>query len=1229
MTEDASTKPLDWNKVHELVIDQANEVVEGFGINNVDWFLRDSNVSILDQASKPQPSTPEKKNCSEEKVHTPTLVMPSSPHLQVLNTNEFSVSKTRPSIASIQEEEAQSVLSISTAELPSKDPKRRNSASSLASVGSSVSNNGSNGGKFFSKLKHRLQRSESASASTSNGLLFRKDFEFEKPGREMPIINTSINGYSYADSHDSKSPQSAMSARDKQSIDSEEEFDDPRLQEYVKFFRQLQPKPGQKPNATHCPLKNSAVTHQIVTPIPSSPKALEGGKLSSLFRRRSSVTVPVATSPVKIPDNSQVVPDSEAPSKESVLENGLPNFKKIRPLKHVAFHSLTFLIDPPQQIPSRTPRKGNVEILPLGVVRINPLTEAEKIQIEKSLRGQGGGLVVGGTGAFGLTKRECKAQDGEQAANGEVATTDKEASKSTIDNGGSDSSSECEPKIDSHAKSLGIEKPMMHSTTKFGYKAPVKKMALDLMYSRCCHLREILPIPGIAKQIPKGSMAPLPFLQFRNPTPTMIEIETFADFIRIAPIICISLDGVNLSYEQLKILLSAMCAKTQLEKLSLRNTPLDPEGWTLFCWFLSRNKYINKLDITQCPPLSVVKKKKKVKPEEEAILRMVCNKENRSDMDWSMFTASIIARGGIEELILTGCCITDLKVFETLIRRAISIRTARLGLAYNQLSPQQFYVVLDSYFLSSTTRGLDLGYNDLLSSAFPKIITELYKREHLHEKISQSKLGFLSLNATNLRFNDLFKEVYEKFFAILPNLKYLDFSNNPKLFGNFNATILNNDANEDSSLLSLETSSQDHSNNISPESINSYFCSILPTFKNLVRLHLDNNGLSSQSLINLFEIVPFCKDLAYLSIIGNHLDIYSATSLIQGLKNSTSLMTIDGDFLGLPEKFKERIGSYSMRNMENYYHKVIRKKPTLDTKTDDLHSQALTDQLNKLLSQRNDDKFDLELPNVKLFIQRTQMYRKKLQESIQDLFALQYSGDLNIEGKEALIRLLFVDSSLERGLRLIDKSLVNQEDSITSTDIINMNLAEDENNKMKNSSLSKDSDDMFGNNNSLSQVDSAALPISRNQSSATLSSLNKEEGSVMKLSRLADNDSILGKFDDYTGEEIRQKMMNFDLSDLDNLIDTINSARKKGVCFKQIFNDKTLIDNFKDDLKKRIENVKRFAACHGKEPSEQPKEYRSEEIDLSRSTESSIPDESMSSKDINDAYDRILSKFNK
>ena len=61
-------------------------------------------------------------------------------------------------------------------------------------------------------------------------------------------------------------------------------------------------------------------------------------------------------------------------------------------------------------------------------------------------------------------------------------------------------------------------------------------MALDTMYARCCHLRNSSHTSNI-KQIPKGSMAPIPVLQLRNP-PTMIEIQSFADFANCAGNLC-------------------------------------------------------------------------------------------------------------------------------------------------------------------------------------------------------------------------------------------------------------------------------------------------------------------------------------------------------------------------------------------------------------------------------------------------------------------------------------------------------------------------------------------------------------------------------------------------------------------------------------------------------------------------------------------------------------------
>lgn len=1217
---DEKSRTLDWEKVHSFVLERSNAFLESIGKNDVDWFLTDSNVKVEPHIKEQEDASKKAEYASKlqelkKQTLNGLLVTPPSPHLAVSNSNANSVNKTKPSILPISEEQAHHdpYLEYTPKTLSSAIPRRKNSVSSVASNGSTASAGslGSSGG-FFSKLKNKLHRTESqSSASGPSAQVVSEDVnspQARRTSRSSSVSvamlesnlngNSTVNPISRSDAHEpvaSASPVFKSNYRMESTSDSagksvapslkptDPELGDPRLEEYIRFYRRpsnrslsrtgsLRAENNIYPNS--CIINNEAPPPKVAEP-PSS-----AGKIGSLFRRMSVSTSSPSTShqdnnsnPLKTSMESNASLVSTAPTEVP------PQFKDIKDFKRVAFHSLTFLIDPPQQIPSRTPRKGNVEILPSGTVRINPLTEADKLAIEKSQKGLGGGLVVGGTGALGLIKKEGNEDLDEGSSIDEPLV-------------GKDRCGEEDTAIDKHAKLLAIDKPMLHHVARPGYTVPVKKMALDLMYTRCCHLREILPIPAIAKQIPKGSMTPLPLLQLRNPTPTMIEIQTFADFIRIAPIICISLDGVSLSYEQFKILLSAMCAKKQLEKLSLRNTPIDSAGWSLLCWFLSRNRVINKLDITQCPPLSVnVLKKKKKKPEkkidEETIVRMTCNMENRSDMDWSLFTATLVARGGIEELILTGCCITDLAVFELLIKQAVTLRTYKLGLAYNQITPSQLRIVMENWVLSRLSRGLDLGYNDMTSPAYINTFLELSKTAKFKRMISNSELGFLSLNATNLYFDDQFKEVYEKVLLRLSNLKYLDLSNNPKLFGAHllgsspgspqKSSLTTNEKNDElklegisGSLSSKAPSSSEGSKLYTQEAINSYFCSKLPLFRKLVRLNLENCGLSSTSLIHIFETVPYCKSLAYLSVVGNTFDVEAGTALIRGLENSNSLITVDGDFNQLPEIIKERIGLHTMRNMELFFKRHVEEGETgsnsVDLKSEDSQEESIAEKLSSLLEKKKDEKIDMTSPEVVSFIKRIQDDSKKLKAAIADLFHLQWKNELSMEGKETLIKLLFLDSSLERGLKLIDSSLVENQETVSSSDLINMNLSEDEKNKARSDAHEKVQGDNTDPTTSLS-VKTSSVPVSRTQSMTSLSNLNKEEGSVLKLLNISKNDNgrMFEDFSKFSGEEIRRKLIDVNLDKLDTVIDYLEDAAKKGISLKSLYQNRNKSNTEEDD----------------------------------------------------------------
>lgn len=1160
-------KPLDWTKIHEFVVEKSNAFLEGLSKTDVDWFLRDSNVAMEPPAATAaQPNKP---------ITTPLPAL-----LPVSNTNANSAAKTRPLVLEVLDEQAHSESYYDFSRRLALAPRRRSSVSSAVSA-SSASSGGSG---FFSKLKNKLHRLDSVSAGAP--------MQRASSPPLLPLLTPVETAPIFKDNYKMRLQDGAAApplpkVEEKLAL----EYKDPRLDEYVRFYKR------QVRGQSHGSVDLSMYPKGCL--LNSGP--VLAGRRQLLFRKAAP-----------------------ADAHRLSLDAPRPDFaENEKSLKRVCFHSLVFLIDPPQQIPSRTPRQGNVEILPSGSLRINPLTEADKAAMEKSQKGLGGGLVVGGTGALGLLKKDADDIPAPDAPDDDDAPAEDPPDSLHV------SANDLDNPIDKHAQSLHIDKPMLHHVSRPGYTVPIKKMALDLMYTRCCHLREILPIPAISKQIPKGSMAPLPILQLRNPAPTMIEIQTFADFIRIAPIICISLDGVSLSYEQFEILLSAMSAKKQLEKLSLRNTPISRDGWSLLCLFLSRNTVLNRLDITQCPPLSVnVLKRKKKKPDDPAIERMSCNKENRSDMDWSQFTATLIARGGIEELILTGCCISDFSDFKNLITKAASIRTYKLGLAYNQLTPAQLKVVTEEWVLNELSRGLDLGYNDLLSSAHMNVFLETLQLPKFLAIAPKMKLAFLSLNATNLRFNKSFTQVFEGFLMKLSNLKFLDYSNNPKLFGVY-STVPSSGGSE-ASLKELSSTkaatggTDDSLLKYTQDFVVSYLCSKFPLFPKLLRLHLENNGLSPQSLITLFETLPFCTNLAYFSVIGNHLDIVAATALIQGLKNSSSLITVDCDLHLMPELIKEKVGLYTLRNMESFMnHPVQEPNSAIPANGSKLLETSLTEELNSILLRWTDQKLTVKSPEVVHFIERAQRGLVRLKSAIGDLLNLQWKNELGMEGKETLVRLLFLDSSLERGLKLIDPSLVAKEDSYTSTDILNIHLAEDENSKLRLSTQSKVQDARAVHKNAFEPIDNGSVALSRNQSLTSLSNLNREEGSVLKLLKMNNKeDSTL--FSDISGEEIRKKLADIKLSELDDVVDYLAEARKKGISLKSLYSgDGTMPNSAQErvkEIREKIHYLRDFHSTPNDVATEQSIESGLENIDQESETDKS-------GTAMEEAYDKVISRF--
>lgn len=693
----------------------------------------------------------------------------------------------------------------------------------------------------------------------------------------------------------------------------------------------------------------------------------------------------------------------------------LKTLNNLKPMKKVAFAATTFVTDPPQQIPSRNPRKGNVEICANGELIIHKIDPQEKINSAT-------GIVVGGSGHLKLINQDPEnpntgnlSIDVPNAAEMTPPMEKASSSMSVMSQSSNDQTIRSEDRIlaakkarehhtgediDIQKEGLTIDKPMIKR--KKAMDIPVVTLKMDELYTRCCHLREILPIPATLKQIPKGSTKPIPYLHLRNPRPSMIEILSFTDFTRIAPVICISLDGVSLTREMFRIILSSLLYKNHLEKLSLRNTPIDEEGWKMLCLFLSMNKALRKIDITQCPSLNVNTQRIKKKSKTGTESRMVCNINDRSDRNWALLTASLIYRGGIDDIILTGCKIPDLKLFSNLLNLAL-VKTNKVGLAYNNLTLQHCYVIARWLESNSDIIGIDLAYNDLSSFLKPFID---YANSENNEN---NNLRMFSLNSCNL----IDCEETHKFFnslSNLSNLMYLDLSSNSKLMKSFLEKLI----------------------------------VYLPIFHNLSRLNIDNNKLDTISMVRFLECIPLMQNLNYLSITNNEMNDIVAESLCKALKSSNTLYSVAFDKSLVSEELQTKIGLLTMRNVERQLYKRQGEYKNVKKSFVELISSGDMADIGKKIGLTKDMSFtevlfrtlkstDIDEAKVQKVLDLVVVIRSNLKNVINDLIASNAKNELSSQGKEMLIRLYSMDASIDKAFELInDKKLNSVKDRVSA-----------------------------------------------------------------------------------------------------------------------------------------------------------------------------------------------------
>ncbi|GAV53174.1 hypothetical protein ZYGR_0AI04570 [Zygosaccharomyces rouxii] len=747
--------------------------------------------------------------------------------------------------------------------------------------------------------------------------------------------------------------------------------------------------------------------------------------------------------------NNSVSPTRPARSRRIDPSNvrEVPGLENMEPLKHVSFATNTYFNDPPQQICSKNPRKGEVEVKPNGSVIVHKLTPEER---RKVLQNSSAGVVVGGTGQLRLLTRKPDEPDGDFDPRKEEEMAPAKKSASLQSSPKADNSDESENESDSEeneeeaghnaqyrnirmaaseaaaearakgtpaelsrsnndeevgvsrmAKRVTIDKPMVsrrsvtsNSSLSLSSMAsaesddeilppPCARIPHDVVYTRCCHLREILPIPATLKQLTPGSTDPIPLLQLRNPRPSMVEVWSFSDFLSIAPVLCLSLDGVSLSVEMLKILLASVLGKKGFEKLSLRNTPIDEKGWQVLCYFVSKSKDLCALDLTMVPDIKTNVQKPSRSSLKNTIVRMESNSENRCDMNWDLLAASVAAKGGLEEIVISGAQMPP-EQFDNFIDVAC-IDTRRLGLAYNKITKEQCRSVAQ-WLVQSKVTGLDLGFNDL-SDKLSSLNDAIWDK--LKNKNEKNVLRYISLNSTGLKVDagDLGKtnEVLKllNLLCYCENLKFLDISNNPRMFPHCIKTLIDS----------------------------------LPVCVGLTRLHLDYESLTPLAVVTLAEALPLCRRLNYLSMLGTKFDLASYKALAEAVKKSPSLITLDVDYTNMPQNIKKKVSLYTMKNVDNELNRV-RSNSDSGSNGERAPVSSLKEELSKLLTEKIENK---ELYNVltQEYVEKITIARNKIGAVVKDLFSIRVKGELSVEGKETLIRLCFVDASLQKRLHLL------------------------------------------------------------------------------------------------------------------------------------------------------------------------------------------------------------------
>ncbi|KAG7663362.1 uncharacterized protein J8A68_003110 [[Candida] subhashii] len=726
----------------------------------------------------------------------------------------------------------------------------------------------------------------------------------------------------------------------------------------------------------------------------SSPSSSDGLRF---FRRRSSNASSISSAPTVVTTRMIL---NKNPNREKVPIKCLDDVK----LRRVNFAIDKLEFDPQQQIPSRRPRRGNV-LIPQDIAAPIPrlclgisVNEANKeagsqgqLQQTQYTEREIAMAVEAQKRALAESNRHAlEAHTQAMKIASEVATF-KPSKFSIIKE--NESSYDTEDDIDMYTKAskklahdAAIDQPLHVHEQHFKDSSPESmqdakgEITLEAIYTRCCHLREILPIPATLKQL-KNKTAPLQVLKMLNPKPTLIDVLSFSDFIAITPINTVIFDNVTMTTEMFRHFLSSLCHNRALEKLSLRNVAIDETGWKILCKFLAKNKTIKKLDISQ--------QRIKSDTKETCI---------RANMNWDLFIESIVLRGGIEELVINGCKLSD-EIFEKLINNAVKQSTYRLGIAGIDLNVAKAEVVANWLTdKNSKCVGVDIASNDLSQGQLQPFIRAFNE--------GVENLVFFSVNGTQLSNIEEATQLIQSLINV-KTLRFLDLSSLPQLF----------------------------------PGIITKLAKYLPQYPSLRRIHFDLNELSPKAIGSIATFLSKMPKLVHVSLLGNRNLTHTACfTIYSAVKSSHSIFALDLDYDLVSEDLSSRMAFYLMRNMDISLKPEYMPHARPDNEEEIMFDGSLLmETAEKLLSefdssQKEDRKIQQIIANT--IVEKTRTLRKDIHATIDALFQKRNKGELSFDGKENLVRFCLLDASLEKLVHMFEEHDYSKLTPTTSRDQI-------------------------------------------------------------------------------------------------------------------------------------------------------------------------------------------------